>query len=92
MVLNNHAFVHKKIRILCYKLEEISGLKLVTNLNRNMVEIKLSGSYAHIIIDYRNSAILVLNHKLTDQEMLIIEDIMIYMNWLEVGEKVSKFL
>lgn len=89
MVLNNHAFIHKKIKVLCYRLEQLSGLKLVTNLSKQMKEIKFEGSFAHIIIDYRNNAIFVLNHKLIDQEIILIQDIMLYSNWLEIGEKYS---
>lgn len=84
MKLNNTYYVHKKIRLLCFQLQQISGLKLITNLE-DFEEIVFKGNLAYIRI--QNNVCFTLNHKLTQDEVNIIDDILVYWRWLEIGQR-----
>lgn len=90
MKLNEISYTHKLIRNYCTKLEEITGLQKVTNLSEDFNEIQYIGKYSYIIIEYREKRILVLAYKLNAQEMSLIEDIILYLHWLEFVPKYQK--
>lgn len=85
MKLNEKSYVHVKIRGLCKVLEQISGLEKITDLGGEFDEIQFLGKYSYIIIDYKKETILLLSYKLSAEELQIIEDINLYLNWLETG-------
>lgn len=85
MVLNKGSYVHLKIRALCLKLEQISGIKLQTNLSKEFEQLEFKSNLSYVIIDYKNYAVFTLSHKISYVEQDLINDIMIYLNWLETG-------
>ena len=85
MVLNNHSFVHVKIRKLCAELEEITGLMLITDLNENFEELQFINKLSYIRVDYKNEVCFVLSHRITPKEITIIDDLLLYLSWLEIG-------
>lgn len=87
MKLNHTSYVHVTIRQLCVQLEVLSGMKLITNLSDDFYEIRLINSYGYIIIDYCNNACFTLSHHLSNKEFETIKDIMLYCNWLLIGDK-----
>ena len=89
MKLNEKSYVHVKIRGLCKLLEQISGLKNITDLGEEFNEIQFIGKYSYIIIDYKNEAILLLSYKLSAKELEIINDINFELNWLEMGLRIQ---
>ena len=89
MKLNEKSYVHVKIRKLCRVLEQISGLENITDLGEEFDEIQFIGKYSYIIIDYKKETILLLSYKLSAEELEIIKDINLNLNWLELGLKVQ---
>ena len=89
MKLNEKSYVHVKIRELCKKLEKSTGLENITNLGGEFDEIQFLGKYSYIIIDYKKETILLLSYKLSAEELQIIKDINLYLNWLETGLRVQ---
>jgi len=89
MKLNEKSYVHVKIRGLCKLLEQISDLENITDLGEEFDEIQFIGKYSYIIIDYKKETILLLSYKLSAEELQIIEDINLYLNWLETGLRVQ---
>ena len=89
MKLNEKSYVHVKIRGLCKLLEQISGLENITQLGEEFEEIQFIGKYSYIIIDYKKETILLLSYKLSTEELKIIEDIILYLHWLETGLKLK---
>lgn len=89
MKLNEKSYVHVKIRELCKLLEQISCLENITNLGGEFDEIQFIGKYSYIIIDYKKETILLLSYKLSAEELEIIRDINLNLNWLETGLRVQ---
>ena len=87
MKLNNHSYLHKKIRLLCLQLEKLTGLRLVTNLSDNFQEISFMNELSYITIDYKHEKSHILSHRLTDNEWATITDIILYCSWLYIGQK-----
>ena len=85
MVLNNYSYVHKKIRSLCYLFEQSTQLQLVTNLSNDFDCIKFCNAYSYVTIDFANSTIFVMCIKLDKSQFALIEDILIYTQWLHLG-------
>lgn len=90
MILNETSYVHKTIRKLCSQLEVVSGTKMITNLGENFTKIEFIDKYGYIIIDYQKQKIITLANKLNEVEFKIIENIMLQLDWLEIGEKYAK--
>lgn len=90
MKLNNHSHVHVTIRKLCLQLEMLSEMKLITDLSDDFYEVRFVDKFGYIVIDWRKKACFSLSHKLTPKEMAVINDITIYLNWLEIGENVMR--
>lgn len=89
MKLNEKSYGHVKIRKLCRVLEQISGLENITDLGEEFDEIQFIGKYSYIIIDYKKETILLLSYKLSAEELEIIKDINLCLNWLETGLRVQ---
>ena len=85
MHLNDTSHVHRLIRRNCSKLEALSGMKLVTDLSNNFSQIQFMNKLGYIIIDYKRNAILSLSHKMTDVELKLAQDIMLYLDWLNTA-------
>lgn len=83
MVLNSYSYIHKKIRKEAEQLEFLSGMKLITDFNNEFVEVRLMNKYGYIILNWRKDIIFTLAHKLTEVELELCEDIMLYLSWLE---------
>ena len=92
MKLNKSSYVHISIRKMCLQLELLADMKMITDLSDDFTEIKFINKLGYILIDYRNEACFTLSHHLTKLEMSIIEDIMLYCNWLELGIRVNEMI
>lgn len=90
MKLNETAYTHKQIRKACQQLELLTDMKLVTDLSNDFNQIRFVNKLGYILIDYRNEACFILGHKLSHVEWQLVQDVMLYCNWLETGEKYSK--
>ena len=64
-------------------------MKLVTDF-KNFEEIKLLGKLGYITIDFKRNAVYTLGIKLTKTEIDVIQDIMLYCNWLETGDRIKQ--
>lgn len=91
MKLNNTSHVHLLIRKKCLQLELLTNMKLITDLNGEFVEIRFMNKLGYIVIDFRKNKCFALCHKIMPVEWQLIEDILIYCNWLEMGEKYSNY-
>lgn len=90
MILNETAYVHKKIRTLCGQLEVLTKTKMITDLSAEFKEIQFIDRLGYIIIDYEKETIFTLANKLDPVEFEIVKDIMLYCNWLEICKKYEK--
>lgn len=90
MKLNNKAHVHLLIRKKCMQLELLTNMKLITNLSEGFVEIRFMNTLGYVVIDFRKETCFTLSHKITPVELQLVQDIMIYCNWLEIGEKINE--
>ena len=90
MHLNNTSYVHKMIRRNCSQLEVIADMKMVTNLSEEFEQIQFLNKLGYIIIDYHRFAILTLSHKMTDLELELAKDILMYLDWLETGKEIQE--
>lgn len=90
MKLNNTSYVHKQIRLLCFQLEQLSGLKLITDLSEEFTQIRFMNSLSHITLDLKHEACFTLSHILTKTELQTIQDINLYTQWLLTGERYYK--
>lgn len=86
MKLNNTAYVHKDIRLLCAELQAITGLELITELGEEFDMILFANSLSYIRIDYKNNTCFTLSYKLRPREVKIINEIMICCNWVEISK------
>lgn len=90
MRLNNHSYVHKKIRILCYAIEQSTNLKLITNFDNDFSDIRFMSRYSYLTIDYLHNTIFAMCIKLDKKQIEIIDDIITMLNWITIGETISK--
>lgn len=90
MKLNNHSHVHVTIRRLCLQLEMLSEMKLITDLSDDFYEVRFVDKFGYIVIDWRKKACFSLSHKLTQKEMAVINDLIIYLRWLDIGAEVME--
>ena len=70
----------------CYQIELITGMKLVTDLSQEFTQIQFMNKLGYIIIDYERNAVLSLGHKMNDVELNLVQDVMMYLDWLSTGE------
>ena len=85
MQLNNHSYVHKQIRALCFAFEQATGLKLVTNLDNDFISIRFASTYSYVTIDYLHNTYFLMCIKLNKTQFAIAQDIMLYLCWLETA-------
>lgn len=90
MKLNNTSYCHKHIRLLCFQLEKLSGLKLVTDLGEDFTQIRFMNSLSYIIIDLKHEAFFTMSHSLSYKEWQNVQDINLYCQWLLTGERYLK--
>lgn len=90
MKLNTTSYVHVKIRFCCQKLENITGLKLETNLSKEFKLIEFRNEFSYLTIDWENETYSTLSFHLNKAQEQLVQDIMLYLNWLETFRKVVK--
>ena len=88
-MLNRTSYVHVKIRKLCQLLAYLTDMKLVTEFDENFEDVRFVGKYGYLTIDYKHRTIFVMSHKITPQEQEIIEEIMLYLDWLETKKNIN---
>ena len=86
-MLNNHNYLHVKIRKLLKYLEYLTDMKVITDLDQDFEDVRLVGKLSYITLDFKHNTCFAMSHKITRQEMEIIEEIMISLDWLEVGRR-----
>lgn len=89
MKLNNTSYVHKKIRLLCFQLEALTGLKRTTNLDEEFTQIRFMNSLSYIVIDFKKSVCFSMSYSMNKAELETADDIMLYCQWLMLGEKTA---
>jgi len=90
MRLNNTSYVHKKIRILCFLLENSTGLKLVTDLSENFEQLKFMSALSYLVIDWKKQAYFTMSHHLSKEEEQEVQDLLLYLDWLDLGHKIQE--
>ena len=83
MKLNKYSYVHKKIRYLCFLIENESGLPMETDLSKEFDRICFKGELSYITIDYKRYAYYTLNFKLSGTIRQAVEDTLVYLSWLD---------
>lgn len=92
MTLNKYSYCHKNIRLLCYQLEQKTQLQMKTNLDAEFEQLIFKNNLQYIMIDWKTYTIATLSYKLSNKEIQIIEDIILYLDWLETGKRFEKEL
>ena len=90
MVLNKSSTIHVRIRKLCYQLELLTDMKLVTNLSEEFNEIRLINKLGYIVIDYERNAVYSLGIHLDKIQLDIVQDIILYCSWIETGDRIKR--
>ena len=83
--LNETAYAHRKIRMLCFQLETLTGLKLVTNLGEKFQEVRFMNDLSYIVIDFKRNAYYTLSVFVDEKIRATIEDILLETSWLYIG-------
>lgn len=86
MVLNNFSYVHKKIRFLLYLIEQESGMKLLTDLNKDFDVVLFANELQHLRIDYLHNMVAKISVRITPRLHDLIDDAMINLRWLASDE------
>ena len=86
MKLNNTAYGHKNIRLLCYQFQLLSGLKLMTNLSEDFEEIRFMNELSYIVIDFKRNACYTMSYAMDENEWQTVQDILLYTSWLYIGQ------
>lgn len=89
MRLNNISHVHKRIRTLCYYIEVVTGLKLVNSLDDEFSTLLFCNNLSYLRIDYEHNVYATLNYKLKKADIDVVEEIIILLNWLDIGGKIN---
>lgn len=92
MKLNNHSYTHKQIRATCLWFEQLTGLKLLTNLSEEFVDIRFISPLSYVTVDFRNNTIFAMSIKLSEKELRLLKDLILYCNWLICGEEFQKII
>ena len=87
MTLNNTSYLHKRIRSLCYMLEQSTGMKLQTDLSSDFTILHFKSELSYITIAYERNIYATLNYKLNKAETSAIEEIIIALNFIAYGIK-----
>ena len=89
MRLNNYSYVHKKILFLVYSLKNELGVELRTDLKRDLYEIRFENELQYLLIDFRRCVVHIMGIKLDVRQREMVEDLMMYLDWIYMGEKYS---
>jgi hypothetical protein len=73
-------------------MQQLTELPLVTNLDEDFDELRWEDELSHIVINYKRSACFNMSHKMTEPEWKTAQDIMLFCQWLQTGEKVEKIV
>lgn len=92
MKLNNHSYVHKQILALCYAFEQSTGLKLITNLSEDFTDVRFQSPYSYVTIDYQHNAIFLMCIKLKKEQLAMVQDIIVLLQWLLTGEYIDQLI
>lgn len=90
MTLNKYSYCHKNIRLLCYWLEQKTNMKLKTNLDGKFHMLVFKNDLQYLLIDWQDNMYATLCYKLDAKEVEAIEDIILYLSWLETGKKYER--
>lgn len=90
MKLNNTSYCHKQIRLLCFQLEQLTGMRLMTNLSEEFNEIRFMNELSYIIIDFRRYACYTMAYDMDANEWDTVQDILTHTSWLYVGQNWQK--
>ena len=86
MKLNNTAYCHKQIRLLCYQLQTFTGLKLMTNLSEEFDEVRFMNELSYIVIDFERNACYTMSYAMDENEWQTVKDILLFTRWLYIGQ------
>ena len=92
MRLNTHSYIHKQIRASCYWFEQATGLKLVTNLSEDFQDIRFASPLSYVTVDYLHKTIFAMCIKLDKKQIQVLNDLIVFCDWLICGEEVQKYL
>jgi len=89
MRLNEYSHCHKRIRLLCFQLAQLTGMSLATDLSKDFQEIKFQNELSYIVIDFKNEVIFSMSYHLANIELDTAQDILLYCSWLYTGEQIE---
>lgn len=92
MKLNETNYVHVKIRKMCQIIAYYSGMEQITDLSKDFKDIRFTNHVSYLTIDYKRNTCFSMCHRITKEEQELIEELMIYLNWLDTGYRVHKRL
>lgn len=87
MKLNKTSYVHVKIKKLSQYLAYLTGMDLVTDLYSDFEDIRFISKLSYLTLDFKHNVVFSMSHKITKEEQAIIEELMICLDWLEVGNR-----
>lgn len=90
MKLNNSSYGHLRVRFLCATLENTTGMKLITNLSDDFAFLQFKGRFSYLTINYQMNMYSILNCKLNKAEADMVEDIIVTLNFIELGHRIDK--
>lgn len=90
MKLNTVSYIHARIRLYCHKLENITGLKLKTNLSKEFKLIEFKNEFSYLTIDWESETYSTLSFHLNKTEEQLVQDIILYLIWLDIPRKFVK--
>lgn len=90
MTLNKYSYCHKNIRLLCYQLEQKTQMQLKTKLDGKFYMLVFKNDLQYLLIDWQDKTYATLCYKLDAKEVEAIEDIILYLDWLETGKKYER--
>lgn len=82
MKLNNFSYMHKKIRILLFLIEQETGMKLLTNLDEEFDCILFANELQHMRIDYLQEMVCTISVRITPRLQKLIDDVIVSLRWL----------
>lgn len=70
---------------MCLQLEKLSDMKLTTDVSEEFEKLRFCSKLGYIIIDYQKMACFTLSHTMSKQEWDTVQEIMLYLGWLDTG-------
>lgn len=90
MKLNHTSYVHVKIRQICQRLEKATGMKLITDLEQEFEILRFLSPLSYMTIDWQKQAYFTMSHHLTTEEEQEVQDLILYLDWLETGRRIQE--